>query len=90
MNTSFTTARRGIIPSFELEWESYTTRLTDLVNWIQTYEQTVIEVQKLDESTSTLTEWDNGERIVTSPDEVVVEWEKVSHTISKMQYVDIE
>ncbi|MAH09307.1 MAG: hypothetical protein CL961_06515 [Euryarchaeota archaeon] len=74
----------------ETEWESYTTLLTDLVNWIQSYEQRVIEEQGLEYRISTLTEWDNGERKVTSPEKVVVEWEKVSCIISKMQYLDFE
>lgn len=74
----------------ETEWESYTTLLTDIVNWIQSYEQRVIEEQGIDYRISTLTEWDNGERKVTSPEKVVAEWEKVGCIISKMQYVDFE
>ena len=74
----------------ETEWESYTTLLTDLINWIQGYEQRVIEEQGLEYRISTLTEWDNGERKVIDPKKVVGEWEKVGHIISKMQYVDFE
>ena len=72
------------------EWDSYITMLTDLVNWIQTYEQTVIETHGVEYRKSTLIEWDNGERKVIDPKKVVGEWEKVGHIISKMQYVDFE
>ena len=64
--------------------------LADLVNWIQIYEQTVIETHGIDYRISTLTEWDNGERKVTAPQEVIGEWEKIGAIISKMQYVDFE
>ena len=74
----------------ETEWESYTTLLTDLVNWIRDYEHKVIQEQGIDYRISTLTEWDNGERKVTSPEKVVAEWEKVGCIISKMQYIDFE
>ena len=74
----------------ESEWESYTTMLADLVKWIQIYEQTVIETHGIDYRTSTLMEWDNGERKVTTPQDVVAEWGKIGAIISKMQYVDFE
>jgi hypothetical protein len=64
--------------------------LTNLVDWIQSYEQTVIETHSVEYRKSTLIEWDNGERKVTSPDEVVGEWKKVGYVISKMQYIDLE
>ena len=74
----------------ESEWESYTTMLADLVKWIQIYEQTVIETHGVDYRTLTLMEWDNGERKVTTPQDVVAEWGKIGAIISKMQYVDFE
>ena len=74
----------------ESEWDSYTTMLADLVNWIQIYEQTVIETHGIDYRTSTLMEWDNGERRVTAPQEVVGGWGIIGAVISKMQYVDFE
>ena len=74
----------------ESEWDSYTTMLADLVNWIRDYEHKVIQEQGIDYRISTLTEWDNGERKVTTPQEVVAEWGKIGAIISKMQYVDFE
>ena len=74
----------------ESEWDSYTTMLADLVNWIQNYEQTVIETHGIDYRTSTLMEWDNGERRVTAPQEVVGGWGIIGAVISKMQYVNFE
>ena len=74
----------------ESEWDSYTTMLADLVNWIQIYEQTVIDTHGIDYRTSTLMEWDNGERRVTAPQEVVGGWGIIGAVISKMQYVDFE
>ena len=74
----------------ESEWDSYTTMLADLVNWIQIYEQTVIDTHGIDYRTSTLMEWDNGERRVTAPQEVVDGWGIIGAVISKMQYVDFE
>ena len=74
----------------ETEWDSYITMLTNLVDWIQSYEQTVIETHSVEYCKSTLIEWDNGERKVTSPDEMVGEWKKVGYVISKMQYIDLE
>ena len=74
----------------ESEWDSYTTMLADLVNWIQIYEQTVIDTHGIDYRTSTLMEWDNGERRVTAPQEVVDGWVIIGAVISKMQYVDFE
>ena len=74
----------------ESEWDSYITMLADLVNWIQTYEQTVIETHGVEYRKSTLIEWDNGERKVIDPKEVAGEWEKVGYIISKMQYIDFE
>ena len=64
--------------------------LADLVNWIQNYEQTVIETHGIDYRTSTLMEWDNGERRVTAPQEVVGGWGIIGAVISKMQYVNFE
>ena len=74
----------------ETEWESYTTLLTDLVNWIRDYEHKVIQEQGIEYRMSTLAEWDNGERKVTASQAVVGEWEKVGCIISKMQYIDFE
>ena len=64
--------------------------LADLVKWIRDYERKVIEEQGIEYRISTLTEWDNGERKVTTPQAVVDEWEKIGRVIAKMQYVDFE
>ena len=74
----------------ETEWHNYKTLLTDLVNWIQGYEEKVIQQLGLDYRVSTLSEWDNGERKITTPQNVVGAWEKIGRVIVKMQYVDFE
>lgn len=74
----------------ESEWDSYITMLADLVKWIRDYEHKVIEEQGIEYRISTLAEWDNGERKVTTSQAVVGEWEKIGKIIAKMQYVDFE
>ena len=74
----------------ESEWDSYITMLADLVKWIRDYEHKVIEEQGIEYRISTLAEWDNGERKVTTSQAVVGEWEKIGKVITKMQYVDFE
>ena len=74
----------------ESEWDSYITMLADLVKWIRDYEHKVIEEQGIEYRISTLAEWDNGERKVTTSQAVVGAWEKIGKVITKMQYVDFE
>ena len=74
----------------ESEWDSYITMLADLVKWIRDYEHKVIEEQGIEYRISTLAEWNNGERRVTTSQAVVGEWEKIGKVITKMQYVDFK
>ena len=74
----------------ESKWDSYITMLADLVKWIRDYEHKVIEEQGIEYRISTLAEWDNGERKVTTSQAVVGAWEKIGKIIAKMQYVDFE
>ena len=74
----------------ESEWDSYIIMLADLVKWISDYEHKVIEEQGIEYRISTLAEWDNGERKVTTSQAVVGAWEKIGKIIAKMQYVDFE
>mgnify|MGYP001166417503 FL=1 len=74
----------------ETEWHNYKTLLTDLVNWIQGYEQKVIQQLGIPYRVTTLREWDNGERMITAPQNVIGAWEKIGKIIAKMQYVDFE
>lgn len=72
------------------EWHNYKTLLTDLVNWIQGYEEKVIQQLGPAYRVTTLSEWDNGERKITTPQNVVGAWKKIGRVIVKMQYVDFE
>ena len=65
------------------EWDKYITLLIDVINWIKSYEQSIVDNHGLEYRRSSLAEWDNGKRTIIPPEQIVSEWHKISSAISE-------
>ena len=55
----------------------------DLIDWIGTYEQNIVDCLGIEYRQKTLIKWDNGERIVIPSEEIVNEWKSLGIAFSK-------
>tara|TARA_B100001093_G_C26770571_1_gene989976 strand:+ start:51 stop:638 length:588 start_codon:yes stop_codon:yes gene_type:complete len=65
------------------EKSDFNALLTGLISWIKAYEQNIIDCIGMDYRRSSLTKWDNGERIVIPCENIIEEWNNLAHHISK-------
>ena len=65
----------------ENELQDYTFLLVELIEWIQHYEQNILENHGLEYRLSVLTRWDNGKRRINKTEDVVMEWQSRKDTI---------
>ena len=62
--------------------------LKDLIDWIQTYEEFIVQHLGIEYRRKILGEWDNGERLIIPAEEVVSNWQSLSLMISKEFLLD--
>jgi hypothetical protein len=54
----------------------------DLIDWIRSYELTIVERLGIEYRRSTLLEWDNGERPIFPAEQMAAAWRELSFRVA--------
>ena len=61
--------------------------MLDLLNWIRTYEENIVQNLGVEYRKETLIDWDNGKRVVIPAEQIIPQWSMIESAVLEKKII---